>query len=82
MGKHGIPEDSIAGRGLSEQELELEMNQRNLTDKASTYRPKDETLDEKRERKKAIKEERRVSDVVLITLLVKVTILIHAHTRG
>lgn len=59
MGKHGIPEDSISTRGLTEKEINMEMNQRNLTDKTCTYRPKDETLDEKKERKKAIKEERR-----------------------
>lgn len=60
MGKHGLPSDAIATRGLTEREINIEMNQRNRTDKASTYRPKDETPAEKAERKKAIKEERRV----------------------
>lgn len=58
-GKHGLPADAIATRGLTEREITIEMNRRNRTDKASTYRPKDETPEEKAERKRALKEERK-----------------------
>lgn len=57
VGKHGLPEE--AGRGLTVQEINKEMNQRVRADRVSTYRPKDETPEEKAERKKALKEERR-----------------------
>ncbi|WAR23534.1 LTV1-like protein [Mya arenaria] len=57
-GKLGLPEDSIASRGLTEKDLNM-LNQREPMDKASTYRPKDETAQERANRKKAIKEDRR-----------------------
>lgn len=59
MGKHGIPDDSIAVRGLTEAEINA-LNQRDRSDRASTYRPKDETTEERNERKKVIKQERKV----------------------
>ncbi|KAL4236880.1 Protein ltv1 [Mactra antiquata] len=59
LGKFGMPVDDIANRGLTLKEINQEMNYKNRTDKASTYRPKDETKEERIERKKAVKEERK-----------------------
>ncbi|KAH3696116.1 protein LTV1 homolog isoform X2 [Dreissena polymorpha] len=56
--KHGIPEDSIATRGLTVDEIN-QLNRKDPMDKVSTYRPKDETAEERAERKRAVKEERR-----------------------
>ncbi|XP_045159962.1 protein LTV1 homolog [Mercenaria mercenaria] len=58
-GKYGIPADVIATRGLTEHEINMQMTQRDRADKASTYRPKDETPQEKADRKRALKDERR-----------------------
>jgi len=58
-GKHGIPEDSIGMRGLTLDEVNT-LNQRDRSDKASTYRPKDESAEERSDRKKAVKQERKV----------------------
>lgn len=57
VGKYGMPEE--AERGLTLREVN-QLNQRQSADRASTYRPKDETPEEKAERKKAIQEERRM----------------------
>lgn len=58
-GKHGIPEDSVAVRGLTIEEVNA-LNHRDRSDKASTFRPKDESTEERAMRKKAVKQERRV----------------------
>lgn len=58
-GKHDLPEDSIATRGLTEKQITDDLLAKEKSDKASTYRPKGETSQERAERKKAIKEERR-----------------------
>ena len=50
----------LANRGLSLKELEQEMRESRLADRASTFRPTGETAEEKRARKKAVKEERKV----------------------
>ncbi|RUS89571.1 hypothetical protein EGW08_002689 [Elysia chlorotica] len=50
---------ALANRGLSLKELEEEMRESRLADRASTFRPSGETVDEKKARKKAIKEERK-----------------------
>lgn len=54
-----VVEDGVKDRGLTHKELQQE----NKHDRASTFRPQDESVEERRERKKAIKEERRVSFV-------------------
>ncbi|GFR99147.1 protein LTV1 homolog [Elysia marginata] len=48
-----------ANRGLTLKELEQEMRESRLADRASTYRPSGETAEEKRARKKAVKDERK-----------------------
>ena len=58
-GPHGLPEDSMQKKGPSEEDVDEEFGGFGA-DKASTYRPKDETVEEKLERKKAVKQERRV----------------------
>lgn len=60
VGKHGLPEESVAVRGLTVAEINT-LNHQDRSDKASTYRPKDETTEERAERKKAVKQERRVN---------------------
>ncbi|KAK3706680.1 hypothetical protein RRG08_009315 [Elysia crispata] len=49
----------LANRGLSLKELEQEMRESRLADRASTFRPTGETAEEKRARKKAVKGERK-----------------------
>ena len=51
---------ALANRGLSLKELEQEMRESRLADRASTFRPTGETAEEKRARKKAVKGERKV----------------------
>ena len=61
VGRHGLPETGAPGsNGLTRQQVYDDMAQRNVTDKASTYRPKGETTEERAERKKAVKAERKV----------------------
>ncbi|XP_060072286.1 protein LTV1 homolog [Ylistrum balloti] len=55
----GIPSKSLKKTGLSRKQIEQEERAAKIQDRASTYRPKDETLKEKKERKQAIKEERK-----------------------
>ncbi|CAG5122851.1 unnamed protein product, partial [Candidula unifasciata] len=45
--------------GINLRQLQAEMRASHKLDKAGTFRPKDETVDEKKSRKKAIKEERK-----------------------
>ena len=59
-GKHDLPEDSIAMRGITQKQITDDLLAKERSDRASTYRPKGETPEERVERKKAIKEERRV----------------------
>lgn len=58
-GKHNLPEESIATRGLTQKQITDDLLAKERSDKASTYRPKGETAVERADRKKAIKEERR-----------------------
>ncbi|KAK6180101.1 hypothetical protein SNE40_012311 [Patella caerulea] len=55
----GIPVDSLGLPGLTRRQIEKEMRESRRADTASTYRPKGETLEEKKIRKQAIKEERK-----------------------
>lgn len=55
----GIPNESLQKPGLSRKQIEQANREDRLADKASTYRPKDETMGEKKARKSAIKEERK-----------------------
>ncbi len=55
-----IPADVLPQRGPTRKQQE-DANLHNKIDKMPTYRPSDETTEEKKSRKKAIKEERRVS---------------------
>ena len=55
-----------ANRGLSLRELEQEMRESRLADRASTYRPTGETAEEKKARKKAVKDERKVLSTELV----------------
>ncbi|XP_041356797.1 protein LTV1 homolog isoform X2 [Gigantopelta aegis] len=57
--KLGIPTDGISQRGLTKKQIEKEMRESRKADRTSTFRPQDETLEEKRARKLAIKEERK-----------------------
>ncbi|CAH1775437.1 unnamed protein product [Owenia fusiformis] len=54
-----IPDDAIPTRGLTKRQIEEEMKQGDMFDKASTYRPKGETPEERKARKEAIKAERK-----------------------
>ncbi len=56
----GIPLDGIEKPGLTRKQIEKDLHETLKADRASTYRPPDETPEEKRERKQAIKEERKV----------------------
>lgn len=49
----------LANRGLSLKEIEQEMRESRIADRASTFRPCGETADEKKARKKAVKDERK-----------------------
>ncbi|OWF46212.1 protein LTV1 homolog [Mizuhopecten yessoensis] len=55
----GIPNESLKKSGLTQKQIEKSERDARLADKASTYRPKDETQREKKERKQAVKEERK-----------------------
>ncbi|KAL3868962.1 hypothetical protein ACJMK2_041707 [Sinanodonta woodiana] len=57
--KLGIPDDSLPVRGLTKKQIEKGMRDKERIDHASTYRPRDETLEEKKSRKLAIKQERK-----------------------
>ena len=46
--------------GLTRKQIEQEMRESRRADKASTYRPKNETADERKQRKQATKQERKV----------------------
>lgn len=54
-----IPKDSLVKPGLTRKQVEKEIHQNQKADCAITYRPKDETLEEKRARKQAVKQERK-----------------------
>lgn len=54
-----IPNDSLDKPGLTRKQLEKEMRQNQRADCASTFRPKNESLDEKHGRKQAVKQERK-----------------------
>lgn len=54
-----IPSDTFDKPGLTRKQLEKEIRQNMKSDCASTFRPKDESTDEKRTRKAAIKQERK-----------------------
>jgi hypothetical protein len=58
--KSGLPKDVLPESGLTRKQLEQEMRASRRADKASTYRPRDETADEKRDRKEAVRDERKV----------------------
>ena len=55
----GIPDDVLPERGPTLKQREED--NRVFIERVPTYRPKDETNEEKKMRKQAIKEERRVS---------------------
>lgn len=55
----GIPNESLKKPGLSRKQIEQAERDARVADRASTYRPKDESAQEKKERKQAIKEERK-----------------------
>ncbi|XP_033737224.1 protein LTV1 homolog isoform X2 [Pecten maximus] len=55
----GIPNESLKKPVLSRKQIEQAERAAKLADRASTYRPKDETPHEKKERKQAIKDERK-----------------------
>jgi len=58
-GRHGLPEGSLQQKkGLTEAAVTEAFGSMH-SDKASTYRPKDEAAEERAERKKAVKQERR-----------------------
>ncbi|KAJ8306209.1 hypothetical protein KUTeg_016754 [Tegillarca granosa] len=59
--KIGVPDDVLHKPGFTRKQIEQEMRANLRADRASTYRPKDETNEEKKSRKKAVKEERQVS---------------------
>lgn len=48
--------------GLTRKQLEKEIHQNQKADCAVTYRPKDETSEEKKARKQAVKQERKVNE--------------------
>lgn len=52
-------ESTAPSQGLTLQQLEQDLRESRRADRASTFRPEDETLEEKRTRKKAIKDERK-----------------------
>ncbi|XP_071148947.1 protein LTV1 homolog isoform X1 [Mytilus edulis] len=54
-----IPKDSFEKPGMTRKQLEKEIHENLKADCASTYRPKDESLEEKRSRKQAVKQERK-----------------------
>lgn len=54
-----IPKDSFDKPGMTRKQLEKEIHENQKADCASTYRPKDESIEEKRSRKQAVKQERR-----------------------
>ena len=55
-----IPAGMLPERGLTLRQLE-EQDSHRAGDQAPTYRPRDETPEERRARKEAVKQERRVS---------------------
>lgn len=57
--KIGVPDDVLHKPGFTRKQIEQEMRANLRADRASTYRPKDETNEEKKARKKAVKEERQ-----------------------
>ena len=56
----GMPVGVLPEKGLSLKQIEREMNAKNRADRACTYRPGDETTEERKARKQAVKEERKV----------------------
>ncbi|XP_055884466.1 protein LTV1 homolog [Biomphalaria glabrata] len=54
-----VSDSERSQQGLSLKQLEKEIHQSRNTDKASTFRPKDETKEERKARKKVLKEERK-----------------------
>lgn len=57
--KIGVPDDVLHKPGFTRKQIEQEMRANLRADRAFTYRPKDETNEEKKARKKAVKEERQ-----------------------
>lgn len=57
-----IPEETLPTRGLTRKQLE-ELDAK-IIEQANTYRPTDETLEEKKARKQAVKEEKRVRNMI------------------
>ncbi|XP_046553943.1 protein LTV1 homolog [Haliotis rubra] len=57
--KLGIPLDGLEQRGLTQKQIEQEMRDSQRADRASTFRPRGETPEEKKARKLAIKDERK-----------------------
>ncbi|XP_064649507.1 protein LTV1 homolog [Lineus longissimus] len=57
----GLPETSppMQVQGLTEKEIQQAFTEKDRADKASTFRPKDESAEEKKDRKQAVKDERR-----------------------
>lgn len=55
-----IPEGVLDQPGLTRKQIEQEMRESRRADKASTYRPKNETAEERKQRKQATKQERKV----------------------
>ena len=56
-----IPADVLPQKGPTRKQLEEELYLNSKLEKIPMYRPKDETTEEKKSRKKAVKEERKVS---------------------
>lgn len=61
-----IPEGVLDQPGLTRKQIEQEMRESRRADKASTYRPKNETADERKQRKQATKQERKVCPGMLL----------------
>ena len=56
----GIPADVFAERGPTLKQLEKEQRDQRMIEQAPTVRPKDESKEDKKARKQAVKEMRRV----------------------
>ncbi|XP_064605794.1 protein LTV1 homolog [Liolophura sinensis] len=57
--KSGLPLGVLQQPGLTQKQIEKDRRQALVADRASTYRPKDETTEEKKSRKQAVKAERK-----------------------
>lgn len=58
-GPHNIPEGTLGTRGLTKRDIDEAFREREKHDRAITYRPKDETPNEKKQRKQATKQQQK-----------------------